>query len=337
MAKKRRAKRQTRASDLRPGQSEHVPSYDYSRVSLKDSYARAAAVFDEVGRELMQEFGLNGVDVGRKLVDGYQTGVYSIRAYVSEKKDQPKEKALPENIHGVPVDVIQAEFAPAELQAPDRLGRNGTNLTGRMTALVTTPGLEHGEMLLTCAHVVAGGGATLSDRKQTLQQRVDVVNNGGTIVGATLTGEGINWRWSTLYDCALIAPVGDPSQFLPDMRSSRFRLLNPPTDLTSADVNVTIVKRPSPSSPTSAHEAHVRSIRSVLSETTGLMLEDHYLVEAVSGVFAAPGDSGSLVFSNDTTPIGMVRAVSTNTLSNTNLVVLTPIRRTMGILGITFA
>lgn len=74
-------------------------------------------------RELLARAGVTGVDTGPKIVDGIKTATWSIRVYVERKHDVPPEEALPTEIDGVPVDVIQRRFVPhSDAAAPDPAG-----------------------------------------------------------------------------------------------------------------------------------------------------------------------------------------------------------------------
>jgi len=64
----------------------------------------------EAEEDLLKLPGVTGVDVGYKSVGGQETDVMAIRVYVEEKKDVPEEDAVPEQIRGVPTDVIQRRF-----------------------------------------------------------------------------------------------------------------------------------------------------------------------------------------------------------------------------------
>jgi len=64
----------------------------------------------EVEAELLKLPGVTGVDVGYKYVGGKQTDTLAIRVYVEEKKDLPKEDAIPKQIRGIPTDVIERRF-----------------------------------------------------------------------------------------------------------------------------------------------------------------------------------------------------------------------------------
>lgn len=74
--------------------------------------SRADEVKERVQDELLAYPGVTGVDTGPKIVGGRPTDVWSIRVYVEHKRDVPPDEALPTEIEGVPVDVIERRFIP---------------------------------------------------------------------------------------------------------------------------------------------------------------------------------------------------------------------------------
>lgn len=70
----------------------------------------------EVEMGLLKLPNVVGVDIGRKIVNGQKTDTLAIRVLVSVKKDMPEEFAVPEEIQGVPTDVI---LRPIELKTED--------------------------------------------------------------------------------------------------------------------------------------------------------------------------------------------------------------------------
>ncbi len=53
---------------------------------------------------------MTGVDVGPKYVNGRRTDELAIRVYVEKKSDVAAADAIPEEIEGVPTDVIERTF-----------------------------------------------------------------------------------------------------------------------------------------------------------------------------------------------------------------------------------
>lgn len=80
-------------------------------MNEKDSRVQLAKeVKSRVSADLRKYANVTGAGVGLKVVKGQRTGTVSIRVYVSKKlpKDQLREEdILPEQIEGVPVDVIE--------------------------------------------------------------------------------------------------------------------------------------------------------------------------------------------------------------------------------------
>lgn len=74
--------------------------------------SRAEAVKDRVEGDLLAYAGVTGVATGPKIVQGTPTDVWAIRVYVEHKRDVPPDQALPTEIEGVPVDVVEAKFIP---------------------------------------------------------------------------------------------------------------------------------------------------------------------------------------------------------------------------------
>lgn len=72
---------------------------------------RIRRIKEEAEAELLAIPGVTGVDVGYKHVGGKKTGVLAIRVYVEKKGDVPEENVVPQQIQGVPTDVIQRRFA----------------------------------------------------------------------------------------------------------------------------------------------------------------------------------------------------------------------------------
>lgn len=66
-----------------------------------------------VEKELLTLNNVTGVGVGEKITKGNRTGISSIRVYVKKKVPKtklPKGQIVPDNINGIPTDVIEMEF-----------------------------------------------------------------------------------------------------------------------------------------------------------------------------------------------------------------------------------
>ncbi len=64
----------------------------------------------EVEGELLKLPGVTGVDIGYKYIGGKKTDILAIRILVKRKKDVLKKHIIPEEIQGVPTDVIEQSF-----------------------------------------------------------------------------------------------------------------------------------------------------------------------------------------------------------------------------------
>ncbi len=60
--------------------------------------------------DLLRRPGVTGVDIGPKIVNGQDTGQQAIRVYVSNKHDVPENETIPQEIDGVPTDVIERVY-----------------------------------------------------------------------------------------------------------------------------------------------------------------------------------------------------------------------------------
>ena len=75
---------------------------DYERTVMQE--------FERVKDAWLSRESVTGIDVGYRLVGGLPTGQLAIRVYVSQKLpiDQvPPRERIPEEVGGVPVDVIE--------------------------------------------------------------------------------------------------------------------------------------------------------------------------------------------------------------------------------------
>lgn len=77
---------------------------NYSESQLQQAYEEARE--DYIGRE-----NVTGVDIGYKYVEGHRTDDIVVRIHVKEKRELvPEAEMFPEEINGIPVDVIQAVY-----------------------------------------------------------------------------------------------------------------------------------------------------------------------------------------------------------------------------------
>lgn len=78
-----------------------------------EQMAHATAVLNSVRDEWLAREGVTAVDLGFKWSQGLMTGQLSIRVHVAEKlpaAELSDEELFPEEIDGIPVDVIEAEY-----------------------------------------------------------------------------------------------------------------------------------------------------------------------------------------------------------------------------------
>ena len=141
-----------------------------------EEITRAELVLESVRLEWMERPGVTAIDLGFMWQDGTMTDKLSIRVHVAKKKsrDQLGEGELfPEEIDGVPVDVIEASYAPQTIvnakpeMAVDGRGKRhsvvplGVSVGGRF-ATAGTLGAKvidsktGEEMILSNWHVLAG-------------------------------------------------------------------------------------------------------------------------------------------------------------------------------------
>jgi hypothetical protein len=81
----------------------------------EDVQARAEIrpVKEQVEDELLSRPGVTGVDINEKVTNGKGTGQMAIVVYVAEKKPKSalsEEEAIPEEINGIPTDVVEEEI-----------------------------------------------------------------------------------------------------------------------------------------------------------------------------------------------------------------------------------
>jgi len=80
---------------------------------MEEEFERARREFDRVKDAWFARESVTGMDIGFKMEGGQQTARLAIRVYVRQKLplDQvPPRERLPEEVGGVPVDVIEGTF-----------------------------------------------------------------------------------------------------------------------------------------------------------------------------------------------------------------------------------
>jgi hypothetical protein len=79
-------------------------------MCAQKSLSEIRRVKEQVEARLLALPGVTGVDVGYKQVGGKATDVLAIRVYVEKKKDVGPAQAVPDEIEGIPTDVIERRF-----------------------------------------------------------------------------------------------------------------------------------------------------------------------------------------------------------------------------------
>jgi endonuclease G len=83
-----------------------------------EELAKAEQILDSVRDEWLEREGVTAVDLGFKWSKGQMTGLLSLRVHVAKKKDVAdldESELFPEEVDGLPVDVIEATYAPQAL------------------------------------------------------------------------------------------------------------------------------------------------------------------------------------------------------------------------------
>lgn len=123
----------------------------------------AKAVKSRVAADLKKYANVTGTGVGFKVINGQRTSTVSIRVYVSKKlpKDQLRaEDILPEEIEGVPVDVIETVIKAHGIPLDEFTARHNP-MTGGIS--VGNPLLGSGTISFNVFDNVSGEGMILSN------------------------------------------------------------------------------------------------------------------------------------------------------------------------------
>ena len=87
------------------------------------SIAELVAIKERVEAEYLARPGVNGIDVGYKVVGGVQTEEVAIRVHVEKKKASvPKAQAVPAAIDGVVTDVLERTYELQVVRTPMNVG-----------------------------------------------------------------------------------------------------------------------------------------------------------------------------------------------------------------------
>lgn len=286
-----------------------------ARATWQSEHERALSVMRRHWPRLKTQFPfLLGCDVGPELTDGKYTYRPAIRLWVPQKirpmTKLPANARLPEEIEGVPVDVLEGEFRSA---AGSAIGAGSAvapqshpGHIGTVGLLVRT--LEDATMfphLLTCAHVV--------DPNNQPNRGLVIMVSGGQRIGRALSNNtapsGLhNFLRDTLIDAALVEPnagirvrtrVTSPDGVI----AARFGVVSDATIPPLARVW-------KDGATTDKTWGVVESIHGSSLLSGGEAVVNHVLVRGESGQrFARPGDSGAVVVMGDQV-IGLLRAVN---------------------------
>jgi hypothetical protein len=80
---------------------------------IEEQFEQARREFDRVKDAWSARESVTGMDIGFKMVGGQQTRQLAIRVYVRQKlppEQVPPRERIPEEVGGVPVDVIEGTF-----------------------------------------------------------------------------------------------------------------------------------------------------------------------------------------------------------------------------------
>lgn len=288
-------------------------------VSRDVAYNRARMALLQETENLRRRPGFLFADVGYKFTDGRRTDFVAVRMHVDKKSTEGGcwEKTCYNGY--VPTDVIVSNFALAigPTDAGARVTSDGNQGEfGTLGMGVNLPLLGK-SMLLTCAHVVSKVQPPASQSNFVID-----VNNRDIGLSSNLNSD--LYRFDGLFDVAILYPRDELTneergKFTADLpigvaTPNRFG------SVSSADLNRVVFK-------IGANEPRVSKgfIDSVdhlpipVSDPPGTPnLLDHILIRSTAtpgenapagGGFANRGDSGAMVFTEDGTIIGMVRAV----------------------------
>lgn len=130
-------------------------------VDAQTDMDKAIEVFESVRDEWMKRPGVTAVDLGFKWSEGEMTNQLSIRVHVARKKNKDElsdEELFPKEVEGIPVDVIEATYAPQTLaDAKPEAAASGRGVRHEVIPLGVSVG---------CPHSTAGTlGAKVFDRK----------------------------------------------------------------------------------------------------------------------------------------------------------------------------
>ncbi len=276
---------------------------------------------------LRQRPGFQFADVGYKYIQHERTDFIAVRIYVDRKRDDDGiiEKTCYHEF--VPTDVIECRFekAVAQTNAGDKLRSDGNAGFGTLGMGVDYFGTPH---FLTCAHVV-------SDQQppSTAVNYVTDINN--TLVGRSKNSDDGFYRYDGSFDLALLLP----SNFVATDELGLFKYplepgLAKPTRI--SNVGSTDLLRPvyKIGAKTGLRRGHIDSVDPgpiPIADSPDAL--NHIVIVSNSSQqpFAEPGDSGSVVITDNGEIIGMVRAVQIGTRERTVVTRMFEIAASFGI------
>jgi hypothetical protein len=80
----------------------------------------ATAEMNKVRKSWLRRPGVTALDVGFAFKDGVMTNQLAVRVHVSQKLPEEALESyeiFPDDLNGIPVDVIEAEYAPQTLES----------------------------------------------------------------------------------------------------------------------------------------------------------------------------------------------------------------------------
>jgi hypothetical protein len=270
--------------------------------------------------ELMDKKNVVGVGVGNKYTDGSKTGELAIVVYVSQKGGRlAAADRIPDEIDGIPTDVIEADFEPKEKKALNDLtpsvdtgtydplqggisigpcrAIDGFVFTGTLGCIVTD-NVTGDKMLLTNHHVAAIDTDWAVGDTQCQPSRVDTGSCPTDVVGtlqravidSSIDGAVISHDARNI-DCTIV-DIGEVEGTATVAVGDRVRKRGRTTELTVGEVDAVGVSVTVPYDP---------SIGSVTLNNQIIIGAD----TTTNPAFGLGGDSGSVVVNDDNEVVGL--------------------------------
>lgn len=271
-------------------------------------------------RRLLSLPGCTAVAIGKKIVNGQQSDIDCITVFVRKKGlyDPPNE--IPKEIDGVPTDVVEREFSPVPLSTdpferfdpliggisvtahdiPGGYGTIGCFITSNGTAAAAPMQVQPGTYALTNYHVVEDCTRAGHDRR-TYQPGKQVAPPDRNILGQYIAGIK-----DDSHDCAIVA-IGARG-FANEVPNHPWRIGNRAlAGIAAPVVRMKVYKYGATSKHTVGTITHINF-------NTGGIRNAIYVEGEDGGMWAAPGDSGSVIISYDNdTVVGILFSGDTAT------------------------